>query len=84
MWALSDVSNASEYNYDILVIRVSADNKFRIVNSRPCIDCAYVLKGANVRYIYFSNEYGEIEKTHKSDFESRHIPRKQVHLGRVL
>ena len=69
---------------DILVIRVSADNNFRLVNSRPCIDCANMLKYVNIRYIYFSNEYGRIVRVNKEEFASDHITRKRVHKERSL
>jgi pyrimidine deaminase RibD-like protein len=83
LWAINNIFDKEEPPCDILVIRVSADNSYRIVNSKPCINCAQAMKNLNLRYIYFSNDDGEIVREPVSTFTSQHIPRKQIHLSRI-
>lgn len=44
----------------VLVIRVSDDNPEILQNARPCRSCLENIKSCNFKYVYYSNEDGEI------------------------
>lgn len=69
----------SGIDIDLLVLRVTADGNFRMVKSLPCFQCNKGIHNKNIRYIYYSDENGNIVRTHRENLQTTYIPRKNMH-----
>ena len=59
--------------YDLLVVRISANGELR--NSCPCAICLDYLKKLNlIRYIYYSNQDGDLIRENLGEMISTHLP----------
>jgi len=56
----------------LYVVRVSGNDPEKLLNSRPCKNCIEYMKLFGVKYVFYSNETGEITKEKVDIMESLH------------
>jgi hypothetical protein len=56
----------------LYVVRVSGNDPDKLLNSRPCKNCIEYMKLFGVKYVFYSNETGEITKEKVDTMESLH------------
>lgn len=56
----------------LYVVRVSGNDPEKLLNSRPCNNCIEYMKLFGVKYVFYSNEMGEITKEKVDTMESLH------------
>ena len=59
-------------SFDLMVVRVRKDGTSAI--ARPCSDCMEILKLSGARFIYYTNEKGELMVEEASQMISTHKP----------
>lgn len=58
--------------YTVIVVRYSNG---RLVNSRPCMHCAEVLKSVGIKQVIYSDSDGGLVKEKMSRFTTTHVSR---------
>jgi len=68
--------------YSIIIIRIN--RKGELVNSKPCIDCMRILKLLNIKYIYYSNDEGNIVKIKCKEAKTEHLSKAKKNINMIL
>lgn len=56
----------------LYVVRVSGNDPDKLLNSRPCNNCIEYMKLFGIKYVFYSNEFGEITKEKVDTMELLH------------
>jgi hypothetical protein len=56
----------------LYVVRVSPNDPEKLLNSRPCNNCIEYMKLFGIKYVFYSNELGEITKEKVDCMEMLH------------